>query len=484
MHDSDALRDKRTVSRGAMWSAADFWLQQTSQLLTFLVVGSLLGPHVVGVMTMALSATLLLATFIVGGFTDTLIQRVELRKDHFDTAFWLVLGFGLVAAVLLAFGAPLVAWFFSQPELNDILPVLAISLPFTSVSATYQSMLQRELRFRQLATRSMVAYTTGFVAALFMAKAGMGIWSLVASYLVSRVLDAILIVLVSKLRPGLGVTRAALADIVDYGKHRVGSQLISFIVSQIDRIVIGALLGPVALGLYSIAERIITAFTNGISGVFIRVAFPVLSAKQFDRPAFDRAVRQFITVTSVLAQPIFLGLAVTTNEVFSIILSESWTGGAPVLQILCLAAVLHPVTWVLNVSTNALGHARTMFRLGLVCLVLRLVGSLTAARIDVVAVAVASLAVSAITVAVMMIFTNRFYRGRWLFIYGGLRAPAIAAMLMVAATLLASAVLAEATPLVSLGVKVAVGVATYTLALRVLAPELFRGALALVTFRA
>jgi O-antigen/teichoic acid export membrane protein len=426
---------------------------------------------------------LLLATFIVGGFTETLIQRAELRKDHFDTAFWLVLGFGALAAILLVSGTPLVAWFFSQPELNAILPVLALSLPFTSVSATYQSMLQRELRFRQLATRSMVAYTTGFVAAVVMAKAGMGIWSLVASYLVSRVLDAVLIVLVAKLRPGFGVTRAALTDIVDYGKHRVGSQLVAFIISQVDRVVVGALLGPVALGLYSIAERIITAFTNGISGVFIRVAFPVLSAQQFDRPAFDRSVRQFIMAASVFAQPIFLGLAVTAYDVFAVVLSESWSSGAPILQIMCLAAIIHPVTWVLTVSTNALGHARTMLRVGLVALVFRIAASIAGAQISVIAVAVGHWIVVVIIVVVIMAFTNRFFGGRWLYIFGGLKAPAMATTLMVAATLLAGTVVTDATPLVSLGIKAAVGVAAYALALRMVAPELYRSALALVTFR-
>lgn len=48
MSDHAAVQEDRKSPGGAIWSAADFWVQQVSQLLTFVLVGNSLGPTVVG----------------------------------------------------------------------------------------------------------------------------------------------------------------------------------------------------------------------------------------------------------------------------------------------------------------------------------------------------------------------------------------------------------------------------------------------------
>jgi PST family polysaccharide transporter len=484
MHDSEALRDRKTVSRGTLWSAADFWLQQSSQLLTFLVVGSLLGPHIVGVMTMALLAVAFLMTFMMGGFADALVQRAELRKDHFDTAFWLLFGMGVGGAILLALGAPLVAWLFSEPELTTILPVLALSLPCIGISAVFQGMLQRELRFRQLATRSMIAYTTAFIVALVMAKAGMGVWSLIASFLVGRALDALLVMLVSKLKPGLSVTRAALAEIVGYGKHRVGTQLMGFIGFQIDRIMIGIFLGPVALGFFSIAERMVSAFTYGVSGVIQRVAFPVLSMQQDSGPNFDRALRQFTTLGNIMSLPIFFGIAVTSRELIDVLLSDNWRPAAAPLAILSVAAIAHATNYSLTTATNALGRSDVVLRYSVVVIGLRVAACLIAAQFSMVAVALANLAVFAISPSIIVTATNRIFGGKWPYYVMGSWPTLLAGLIMVAVTLAVGVLISGYSTMSVLAIKVAVGVASYLIAIRILAPETFRRAVTLITARA
>lgn len=483
MGNQGTIRDTRAVSRGAVWSAADFWLQQSSQLLTFIVVGGMLGPEAVGLMTMALTALFFLMAFIAGGFADALIQRADLRKDHFDTAFWLLLGVGLGTCLLLAGSAPLVAWFFSEPELTSLLQVLALALPLIAISASYQGMLQRELRFRQLATRSMIAYSMGFAAALVLALLGFGVWSLVGSVLVARTLDALLLMLVSGIRPGLHVTRAALADIVSFGKHRVGHQVVGYFIGQFDRIIIGFFLGPVVLGFYSLAERIVTAFTNGVTGVVVRVAFPVLSGYQRDEDGFRASVRQFVTWTSVISLPIFLGLSATSVEILSVLLPASWLPTAPILRVLCLTGLISPLTWVLAAAINARGRSDLVFRNTLVVLGLRVVASLIAVQISVLAVAVANVIVIVLSLFVLMAMSDALFHGRWPYFFGNLWTPLGVAVAMLALTILSGLALGHASAPFALVTKVLVGFVIYVLGLRLFASDLYRSMLASVFAR-
>jgi O-antigen/teichoic acid export membrane protein len=464
------------ASRGTMWAAADLWMEQTSQLLTFILVGSILGPHVVGVMTMALVATLFLVAFLENGFSDALIQRASLDEAHFDSAFWLMLALGVLEGLALWAATPLVARLFSEPQLNDILPPMALGLPCIAITACYTAMLRRELKFRQLATRSMFAYGSAFLTALAMATLGYGIYSLVAFFLVSRVLSAVLVIAVSGLRPGVRLTRNALGDIIDFGKHRVSHQVVSYVSLQVDRLMIGVFLGPVALGLYAVAQRLVVALNNGISGVFQRVAFPVLSSHQEDSHAFQWAMREFLTVSNLIALPAFAGIAVTSYSLIDVMFTPSWMPAAPLLQILCFAAVPGPTNYILTAATNARGRSDLVLKLSLAVLTLRVATTLAAVQFNITAVAIVNAAVFLLSVPMFLMVANRLFASQWLWLFHGVWVPVLATTLMAAATLMISPLLPGTSTAVTLACQVLLGVATYAIFIRLLAPELLRKA--------
>lgn len=459
-------------------------MQQLSQLLTFVLIGNYLGPHVVGVMTMGLVATLFFATFLENGFADTLIQKANLETAHFDSAFWLMLGMGTLEGLVLWAATPLVAHIFSEPQINDILPLLALGLPCIALSACFGSMLRRQLKFRQLAIRSMLAYGLGFIAAFAMAMLGYGVYSLVAFFLVSRVLDAVLVFVVSGLRPGLKVKRAALREILDFGKHRVGHQVVSYITMNFDRFVIGVFFGPAILGLYAIAERLVGALNNGFSGPIQRVAFPVLSARQHDRDAFDRAMREFLTVANLLSLPAIAGLAATSYALFAVAFTSSWAPAAILMQIICFAALATPSNYVLTAATNALGRPALVLRLSLAVLIMRAVGSLVGAQISVVAVAVANAIVILLSLPMFVVAGRNLFAGKWRHLFGGAWVPALATVLMAAAALAVPYLLAGVNTAVVLLCQVAVGVVAYAILIWILAPDLYKRALQIFSRRA
>ena len=103
------------VMRGAAWSAVDFWTQQAGALLTFIIIGSLIGPAAVGVLTIGQLAVTLMLSLLLDGFSDALIQRRTLEPTHFSTAFWLLAGSGMAAGLLLRVAAPILAGVFAEP---------------------------------------------------------------------------------------------------------------------------------------------------------------------------------------------------------------------------------------------------------------------------------------------------------------------------------------------------------------------------------
>jgi PST family polysaccharide transporter len=360
---------------------------------------------------------------------------------------------------------------------------MAIGLPFIAISACYTGVLQRRMMFRQLALRSILSYGPGFATAVVLAHTGHGLYSLVSFFLVSRILDAVLVVLVSGIWPGFKAQRAALWEIFDYGRHRVAHQVVSYMTFQFDRIVIGYFLGPVALGLYATAERLVSALNNGISGVLQRVAFPVLSARQNDRPSFERAMRDFLTASNVVSMPVFFGLAVTAPSLIDLLFEDEWRPAVVLMQLLCFAAMAQPSNYVLTAATNALGFPKTVLKVSVIVLVLRWTASLVAAQFSVGVVAFANACVYLLSLPIFLIVANPHFPSRWALLFSDVPRPLAAAFIMAVVAHAVGMLLQGAPSIEILPVQVIVGVVSYVLCLRLLAPSVFGQALTLLTRR-
>jgi O-antigen/teichoic acid export membrane protein len=274
--------------------------------------------------------------------------------------------------------------------------------------------------------------------------------------------------------PGVRITPRALREIVDFGKHRVGNQFIGYIGRSFDRFAVGIFLGPVALGLYAVAERMVTALTNGIAGVLMRVAFPTLASKQEDRERFDASMQQFLTVANLIALPAFAGLAVTAAGMIDVLFSSKWMPAAPLMAILSLAALVMPTNYILAAATNALGRADLVFKLSMAMLTLRVVPCLIAAQVDVTAVAIAKTSTAVLTLPIFLFAVNDLFRARWLRHFSGVWIPIAATASMAAAVVLLDALLHDTGRVAALISEVLFGAAVYVAQVWVLAPQTCR----------
>lgn len=465
---------RRGLVGKTVWSALDFWLQQATALLVFIVVGNLVGPAAVGVLTIAQLGVTLAMALLLDGFSDALIQRQRLDRAHVDTAFALLGSLGVAAGLALWLLAPAAAALFGQPDLAWIMPLLALGLPLLGLAVPYQALLQRQMRFAALAVRSLVAQGAGFAVALALALAGHGVAALIAYVLVVRVLDLLLLALLVRQLPGMAPGRQALADIVGYGKHRLGNQLLGFVVTQIDRLTAGLFLGAVTVGLFSLAERIANALTGGLSGVVGRVGFAAFSARQAEPEALRQSLREVLFLGNMLAMPAFLGLAAVSGDLVGALFSPAWAGAAPVLALLALAGIPHATNYVLTAAINALGRPDIALRYSLVIMALRLAASLLAARHGIVALAAANLAVTLASTPIVLLMVRRQLPGAAGEAARAALRPALAAGGMLAAIWLLDGLLVGAAPGVVLAAKVAAGALAFGALLLALAPRALR----------
>jgi O-antigen/teichoic acid export membrane protein len=77
-------------------------------------------------------------------------------------------------------GAPSVAAAFKQPELEQAMRWLFLNFIFVSLTSVQNAVLGRDLRFKTIAIRSMIAQTAGGFVGVAMALSDYDVWSLIA----------------------------------------------------------------------------------------------------------------------------------------------------------------------------------------------------------------------------------------------------------------------------------------------------------------
>ena len=195
--------------------------------------------------------------FLDQGFSVAIIQRKEVDAEHLDTAFWTTLAISILLTFLSMACAGQAADFFKQPQLIPIIRCLSISFAFSGLSSVQQAILERRLAFKSLAIRSLIAVIIGGIVGIVMAFLNFGVWSLVAQQLTNSLVQVLVLWRVSDWRPRLQFSAKHAKELFAFGVNISAFNIINFFNRRADDLLIGYFLGPVALGYYSVAYRLL-----------------------------------------------------------------------------------------------------------------------------------------------------------------------------------------------------------------------------------
>jgi PST family polysaccharide transporter len=323
-----------------MWALAETWGNRLISTGVFLVLARLLGPASFGLVALAIIFIELGNRLVNQGFGAAIVQRQDLDRAHLDTAFWVSLGSGAGLAALAILTAPLLADLFDAPRLTAVLQVLSLRYVVDGLSNVQQSILQRDLRFRSFAVRRLVATSAGGAAGLTLALAGAGVWSLVVQNLVQGTVGVVTLWTISTWRPRFTVSGTHFREMIGFSSSVVGIAMLRFLNTRGEKLLIGAVLTPVALGFYTVALRFPDILAEAFNRSVGRVAFPVFARLQDDRERQVRALLAAARLATSVSAPAFVALAVLAPEVVRVLIGTKWEASIILVQLLAVQGLL------------------------------------------------------------------------------------------------------------------------------------------------
>lgn len=339
----DHLKSGRASAaiKGTMWSLVSSLAPALLGFLVFLATSRFLTPAEFGIVAFAASIATVGLAVAPAGFREALIQRTDIEAKHLDTVFWLC-----VCAAVLIFGAlcvaaPFVASSSGDPLLAALVPFISARVIFDMAAAVPNALLVRTMSFRMLALRTTAASLVAAVVCLGLLWAGFGLWALAASQLAGSVTTCIGALIAARWLPGFRFDLRALGDLKAFGLFSTGNHFITTI--SLDQLLIGALLGPAGLGIYGFARRIFQILTDLLSGALNLVSYSLLSSMQSEPAKLREAYLLGTFASSVVAFPVFAGLALVAGDLIPLAFGEHWIEAVPVVQAFCALGVLTAV---------------------------------------------------------------------------------------------------------------------------------------------
>jgi O-antigen/teichoic acid export membrane protein len=352
---------KRNVLSAVGWAAATRFLAQLINWSMTLIVIRFLEPADYGLMAVTMAVAGFLQSMSSVGIADAIVQKRDLGGEDLRAVFGLVIlvNGGLMAALaLLAYP---VATFYEEPRLVALLQVVSLSFIAIGLSAIPRAILDKRLDLKRVSRVELAANVVSGVSVLALAASGEGVWSLMIGNMINAVLRAAGFFVLAPYWEVPSFRFATIGEVLRNGGLRTSEQALWYIYNSADVFIIGKILGPELLGIYSVGRQIAALPVEKLATVVKPVAFPAFAMVQ-DRPqeAF-RYLQKAMRLLGLVSFPVFFGISVLAPEIVEIVLGPRWAAAELPLQLLAVGMALRPVGLVLPSFLMGIGEFRASF---------------------------------------------------------------------------------------------------------------------------
>ena len=362
-HDTDEPSEEGLLDAavtGARWLAAARAASDSVQFVSAVVLARMITPAEFGHSAIALILVPLSAILTFEGFGSALVQRKTVTRRHIETATLASLVAGALLTVITYFGAPYVAGPIFGPRTSDLVQVAAPLFMLTGISAVSRSLLWRRLEFRAVSMIEMTSLLAGAILSVVFALAGLDGEAIVLGQVCgTAIATALLFLLARPARPRWHATE--LREILGFGGPASAAGLLHVAITNADYTILAARLSATQVGLYWRAFQLGVVYQDKISGVMMRLAFPVYSrTRDLDqlRQLHERATRVH---AAVIVPLLAIGIVVEPTLV-PWLFGDAWVDAVLPAQLLSVAGMVAAVLTGFPQVLLAAGRPKALFR--------------------------------------------------------------------------------------------------------------------------
>lgn len=330
---------------------------RVSRIATTIVLARSLSAAELGIAATALACFELVRVLANGGISQMVVRASDDRlAATCNTAYrlsWLVCG--IMAVIQIAAGL-VIAHVTGRQELLALIVCLAGVYAFMPWAMVHGWLLQREYRMANLSAINAVQVGTDNIITAALAVTGFGAWAVV----LPKLLTAPIWLAGTRMSITWKRDRSAgtipMSEVFKFAGPILASEMLVAVRFNLDKMIVGAMLGMEALGIYYFAFSAGYGLSLVLTSALAAASFPHLAdhrlsaselLARFDKALFGLAA--LITVLIVLqAAAVFVYVP--------LLFGEKWAPMTPIVAVLCLSAASKSWADLSTQLLRAAGH--------------------------------------------------------------------------------------------------------------------------------
>jgi O-antigen/teichoic acid export membrane protein len=321
--------DDRRRARDTTWRLLEPVLRHGGWFGFFLFLAPIIGPQGYGLFALAISGIAIADAMLAESATAALVELDAIDDRHVSTALVSTVLSGIGMSLLLYAAASAVAAMSDDTGFGDVFQSLTILPALGGLAVVPAALLRRQRRQVPFAIGTGVGVLLGGSAALSLAMAGAGPWSLVAQIVIQRICECTVLWGMAGQRVGLAWSRAHFRQLIAALDLRALAPAWPTVTRYATCLLTGLMLGLTAAGLYLLAVR----FADALADILI-----TRPDRRACAPLSPARVGRMVRRACLAALPAVLGSALMPIVLPSLV-DMRWWGAVKPAQILLLAGI-------------------------------------------------------------------------------------------------------------------------------------------------
>ena len=313
---------KRKVAIGTVWMVLLKLAVRGLGILSTLILARLLLPEDYGIVAMAMAFYGLIEMLAAFGFDFMLVQKANITKTDYDSAFTAKLICYCLLAVIIFLSVDAVAAFYREPLLINILYALSLQMLLSGMENIALVDFRREMMFDKEFKFQVSVKVIGFVVTVALAYYLRNYWALVIGSISTRVANIVFGYSIRPYRPKICFEKTK--EIMHFSKWLLLMNFASYFRNQLPNIVLGRNLSARSVGLFSMGIEIGHTSSQEIVAAMNRPVYSGFSKLAHDLGELRNNYLEIVSFQSMFVLATGFGVGAISELLVAVALGPNW----------------------------------------------------------------------------------------------------------------------------------------------------------------
>ncbi|SFF77213.1 Membrane protein involved in the export of O-antigen and teichoic acid [Salegentibacter agarivorans] len=332
---------KRDIVNGFFWSFFGQFGYMFIGLVANIILARLLSPYEFGQVGIIMFFIVTAKVLTESGLSGALIRKNDATERDYSTVFIFNLGVSIALMMLLIGFSGVIADFYDDQELKNILIVTSSVILINAFQIIQNAKLVKHLKFKKKASYEFVAIFTASTIGVVLAFYNWGVWAIVIMHIVTAFLLTVLLWVFEGPVSKIIFSKTSFLNLYKFGVNTTLASLINSVFDNIYQLILGKYFAISQTGFYYQGKKIQEVPIKIIKSTTLGVVFSSLSKLQDDSKQFNKYYLRIVKLFTITVGLICLLIYFYAQNITLLLYGEKWLGAVFYIQILIVSSFFY-----------------------------------------------------------------------------------------------------------------------------------------------